>query len=266
MNETNEKLQKLKDYLIELGSVAIAYSAGVDSTFLLAVASEVLGDKAVAITVNSATFPEQENNDAISFCEKRGIKHYSFEVNQLEIPNFKYNPVDKCYICKKELFSRLISFAKDLGIANVVEGSNMDDMGDYRPGARAIKELSVLSPLQVAGLTKAEIRALSKEMDLPTWNKPSMACLATRFVYGEEITKEKLKMVELAERYLYDLGFSQVRVRVHKDIARIELEQGELSKAVEMSNNITDYLKQLGFDYVTLDLNGYKQGSMNINI
>ena len=261
----HEKLRKLKEYLSELGSVAVAFSSGVDSTFLLRTAHEVLGDDVIALTARSCSFPGRELKEAEEFCKSEGIRHIIIESEELAIDGFRQNPRNRCYLCKKELFSKMTQAAEKEGIKFVAEGSNLDDNGDYRPGLKAIAELGIKSPLREAGLTKDDIRALSKEMGLKTWDKPSFACLASRFVYGETITEEKLAMVDKAEQLLLDLGFRQVRVRIHGDIARIEILPAEFSKLMEdaVRDKVNSTLKNLGFSYVAMDLEGYRSGSMN---
>lgn len=260
----NTKLENLKAYLRSLGSVAVAYSSGVDSTFLLKVAHDVLGEKAIAITASSRSFPERETNEAAEFCRANGIKQIVIESEELNIPEFRHNAVDRCYHCKKELFTKIITLAKQNGIEHVCEGSNMDDNGDYRPGLKAVAELGIKSPLRECDLYKEEIRTLSKQMGLPTWNKQSFACLASRFVYGEEITEQKLKMVEKAEQSLLDLGFKQLRVRIHgENLARIEVLPTELEKLLSLRETVVKELRQAGFAYITMDLQGYRIGAMN---
>ena len=217
-NETTiqQKLQHLKEYLRSLGCVAVAFSSGVDSTFLLKVAHDVLGDNVIAVTATSSLFPKREADEAASFCIANGIKQLTVVFNEFDIPEFRENPTNRCYLCKSELFKKIISLAKENETAYVCEGSNVDDMGDYRPGMKAVAELSIKSPLRECGLCKDEIRALSKEMGLSTWDKPSFACLASRFVYGEEINEKKLSMVEKAEEFLLDVGFKQFRVQFRK--------------------------------------------------
>lgn len=262
----DNKFNKLKEYLKSLNSVAIAFSGGVDSTFLLKTAHDVLGDGAVAITAKSCSYPERELNEARAFCQKEGIRHIIVESEELNIDGFSHNPKNRCYLCKTELFHKMRDAAEKLGIAYIAEGSNIDDNGDYRPGLIAVREQGIKSPLQYAELNKNEIRELSKRLGLETWNKQSFACLSSRFVYGEEITEEKLKMVEMAEQYLLDLGFTQVRVRIHGLMARIEIKKEEFAELISVSDNVYTYLKELGFTYVSLDLGGYRTGSMNINI
>lgn len=265
MEERQQKLTRLKDYIAELGSLAVAFSGGVDSTFLLAVAKEVLGDKVLAVTAESASFPKRERSEAEEFCKSRGIRHFFVKSEELDIDGFRQNPVNRCYLCKHELFSEILQLAKEQGLENVAEGSNMDDNGDFRPGLTAVRELGICSPLRYAELTKEEIRALSKDMGLPTWSKPSFACLSSRFVYGEEINEKKLSMVDKAEQLLLDLGFRQVRCRIHGSIARIEIGQEEFEKILreDVRSRVDKECKAFGFSYVTLDLKGYRTGSMN---
>ncbi|MBR1485901.1 MAG: ATP-dependent sacrificial sulfur transferase LarE [Synergistaceae bacterium] len=269
-----EKFEKLCSYLSSLESAAVAFSGGVDSTLLLKVAHDVLGDKSIAVTASSLSFPERELNEAKDFCTKNGISQIIFESEELDIDGFKMNPKNRCYLCKKELFTKILQLAKEYNIKNVIEGSNLDDLGDYRPGLQAITELEIKSPLRFAELTKKEIRELSQNLGLKTWNKPSFACLASRFVYGEEITREKLKMVSTAEDLLMKLGFKQFRVRLHggrnanTSIARIEILPEDFEKIFQEDTRekIYNELKNLGFSYVTLDLKGYRTGSMNEQI
>lgn len=265
MTAVEEKYNALQKYLKGLGSVAVAFSSGVDSTFLLKAAQEALGDRIIAVTAKSCSFPVRELNEAVAFCKENGIKHVICQSEELEIEGFRQNPVNRCYLCKHELFEKIWDIAREYHIEAVAEGSNMDDNGDYRPGLQAVKELQVKSPLRVAGLYKSEIRELSKKMGLPTWNKQSFACLSSRFVYGETIDEKKLSMVDLAEQLLLDMGFHQVRVRIHGMMARIEVLPEEITEIVKPQNRkiITEKLKEYGFSYVSLDLTGYRTGSMN---
>lgn len=246
------KLNKLKEYLSTLSSAAVAFSSGVDSTFLLKIAHEVLGDNVIALTAKSPLFPKRELEEAIQFCKENKIKHIIVDI---DIEEIKHNPQNRCYICKKNIFSKFLEIAKANNISYVLEGSNIDDESDYRPGMQAIKELGILSPLKIAGLTKSEIRQLSNNQ------KPSFACLASRFVYDEEITPEKLEMVEQAEHILFSLGFKQFRVRIHNKLARIEILPEQFDKLIKA--DIYSQFQKLGFEYITMDLKGYRTGSMN---
>lgn len=265
MDLLHEKKARLEEYLRGLGSAAVAFSSGVDSTFLLKTAHDVLGDKAIAVTARSCSFPARELDEARAFCEAEKIEHIIVESEELSIEGFAQNPKNRCYLCKQELFTKIIKIAKEHGIEHVAEGSNTDDNGDYRPGLIAVAELNVKSPLRATELSKSEIRELSKEMGLPTWDKQSFACLSSRFPYGETITEEKLSMVDKAEQRLLDLGFKQVRVRIHGNIARIEIDPVQFPEIIkpEISQPLAEYLHGLGFLYVSLDLDGYKTGSMN---
>lgn len=265
MQSLDEKYENLKQYIKSLKSAVIAFSSGVDSTFLLKTAHDILSDKVIAVTASSCSFPKRELNEAIEFCKKEGIRHIITNSEELKIEGFSHNPKNRCYLCKKELFLKIKKIASQNNIENIMEGSNIDDNSDYRPGMQAIKELDIKSPLQIAGLTKFEIRELSKKLNLPSWNKQSFACLSSRFVYGEEITQEKLKMVDNAEQLLIDLGFNQIRVRIHNKLARIEILPDEFEKLIkkEIREKIVSEFKKLGFTYVSMDLTGYRTGSMN---
>lgn len=262
MSDKQEELEKL---LESYKRVAVAFSSGVDSTYLLKMAQKVLGENVIAVTASSCSFPKRELEEAKTFCRENGIRHIVVESEELDIDGFRQNPKNRCYLCKHELFEKIRSIAKENGIETVVEASNTDDDGDYRPGLVAVKELGIESPLRHVGLSKKEIREYSKELGLPTWNKQSFACLSSRFVYGETISEEKLAMVDQAEQLLLDMGFHQLRVRIHDKLARIEVQPSEFEKIMQEENRtkIFHELKQYGFTYVTLDLQGYRTGSMN---
>ncbi|MBA7495425.1 Pyridinium-3,5-bisthiocarboxylic acid mononucleotide synthase [subsurface metagenome] len=260
-----EKLASLKKILSNMGSVLIAFSGGVDSTFLLKVAHDVLGKKIVAATASSETYPASELEAAKKIARKLGVKHLIIQTEELTKQDFAKNSPQRCYFCKRELFSRLNKIARGQGLNYVADASNYDDLADFRPGRQAGQELGIKSPLKEARLTKAEIRSFSHKMNLPTWNKPSLACLASRIPYGTRITREKLKRIDEGERFLKGLGIRQLRIRDHDGIARIEVPQEEMNLFWQgnMVRLIIDKLKRLGYTYVTLDLEGYRPGSMN---
>ena len=262
---TLAKYEKLKSIIKDFGKIAIAFSGGVDSTFLTKVAKDVLGENAVAVTISSILVTDDELKEADDFCKAENIEHLIYKADVLSIPGFENNPPDRCYICKKAIFTNVQNLVGERGISVIAEGTNVDDDGDYRPGMRAIKELGVRSPLKEAGLTKAEIRELSCMLGLKTWNKPSCACLASRFAYGEVINKDKLDMIYSAECYIRSLGFEQFRVRLQDGIARIELRPADIQKFIEngIKDKVSEKLHALGFKYVSLDLDGYRLGGMN---
>ncbi|SMD15532.1 ATP-dependent sacrificial sulfur transferase LarE [Sporomusa malonica] len=266
MVQLTEKINKLTQMLKEMGTVAVAFSGGVDSSFLAAAAQRVVGDHAVAVTAYSETLPESERQEAIAIARQIGIRHVLLHISELVSEDFVANTPDRCYFCKKERFDALRQWADAEAIAWVLEGSNADDQSDYRPGMRAVDELTgVRSPLLEAGLTKEEIRAISKEWGVPTWNKPSAACLSSRVAFGLPVTAERLKQIELAEAFVKQYCSGQVRVRHHDNLARIEVSQEDIPALAQPDRAalISTELRKLGFTYVTLDLAGYRTGSMN---
>lgn len=263
MLNLEEKYLKLQQILREMGSLAIGFSGGVDSTFLLKVAHDVLGDAAVAITAHSVIHPANEFDEARELAESIGAPHLGFEMG-LENEEFLQNDPNRCYYCKKAVFAKIAELAGEQGLNYVAEGTNYDDLGDYRPGMRAVKELEVRSPLLEAGLTKKEIRELSKRLGLPTWDKPAFACLTSRIPYGERITADKLTRIDGAEQYLRSCGMKQFRARYHDaQTVRIEVLPEDMAYLLEHREEAVARLKDLGFTYITLDLMGYRTGSMN---
>ncbi len=269
MDRLQEKYERLKADLRALGGAAVAFSGGVDSSFLLRAALDALGaERVLAVTAAGRVFPRREGEDAAALCRALGVRQAVVPFDNLAVEGFAANPANRCYLCKRALLGKLIEVARAAGFETVVEGSNADDEGDYRPGMRAVAELGALSPLRAAGLEKAEIRTLSRALGLPTWDKPSCACLASRIAYGEAITAEKLARVERAERRLAELGFRQLRVRVHGNLARVELPPEDMPRLLDpaLRAEIGAFLLGLGFDYAALDLAGYRTGSMNLGL
>lgn len=262
---TEDKNRYLQDTLRTYGTLAVAFSGGVDSCFLLKTAQLVLGERVLALTVDSVFVPRDELNETIAFCRDYGIRQILVQVDVLSIPEVVGNPPDRCYHCKRALFQRMKEIAHREGFRLLAEGSNTDDDSDYRPGRRAVAELEILCPLKDAGLNKAEIRELSRQLGLAGWNKPSQACLASRVPYEEALSEEKLGAIEQAEKLLHSLGFRQCRVRAHRTLARIEIPPDDFERILTEGtrNKVSDALINLGFAYVTLDLVGFRSGSMN---
>jgi pyridinium-3,5-biscarboxylic acid mononucleotide sulfurtransferase len=264
MNPLHDKTSKLKTLLSDMRGCVIGFSGGVDSTLLFAVAVGVLGQRALAVTATSETYPQRELNEARELAERIGGRHRVIVSEELDIPEFQHNPRNRCYYCKHELFGKLRSIADQEGLPCVLDGTNMDDLGGHRPGRQAAQEIGVRSPLEEAGFTKQDIRDLSREMGLPTWDKPAFACLSSRFPYGTAITAERVRRVGQAEEALRELGFRTLRVRYHGDVARLELGPDEFSQAVgTLREAVVERVKLAGFAYVALDLQGYRSGSMN---
>jgi pyridinium-3,5-biscarboxylic acid mononucleotide sulfurtransferase len=261
----NTKEQALCDTLASLGSVIVAYSGGVDSAYLALVANRTLGDRAVAVTADSPSYPERHRQMAAQIAEQFGLRHEVIHTSELERPEYRANPANRCYYCKHELYTRLTAIARDRGFNAVIDGSNADDRGDYRPGREAARAFGVVSPLDEVGLTKAEIRELARRAGLSTWDEPASACLSSRIPYHTEVTEAKLRTIDAAERVLRNLGFRVCRVRHHDTIARLELGREEIARAFEpeIADAIDRELRALGYAHVTIDIRGYRLGSLN---
>jgi pyridinium-3,5-biscarboxylic acid mononucleotide sulfurtransferase len=264
MSQVEQRLAELENIVAPYGSALVAFSGGVDSSLALAIAARVLPkERVLAVTSNNETYLPSELDLAETLARTLGVEHLVVNTRELDNPNYASNPTNRCYFCKNTLYSDLKALAQEKGYACVVDGANKDDEGDYRPGRKAAKELDVVSPLAVAGMGKAEVRELAKHLELPTWDKPALACLSSRFPYGQEITPEKLAQVARAEEYMRRRGYGQVRVRHHGEIARLEIGPDELERAFRERDEISTELKAAGFLYVALDLTGYESGSLN---
>lgn len=269
MTDLTDRLEHLRLILTRPGRLAVAFSGGVDSAFLIRVARDLLpGDRLLALTVRSVLFPQWETREALELARNLGVPHLMLDIDALAAPELSANPPDRCYFCKQALFGRILSEARARGFEAVADGGNLDDLDDYRPGALAVRELGVLSPLREAGLGKAEIRRLSAEMGLGTWNKSAYACLASRVPYGQPLTRETLERVEKAEDFLLGLGFRELRVRCHERLARLEVGPEERSRFFDsqLMDRVHRELSALGFNFVTLDLAGYRSGSLNLDV
>lgn len=262
----DEKFERLKNLLMPLGSAMVAFSGGVDSTFLLKVAHDLLGDRVTALTTTSPTMPDDDRVNALAMAARIGVRrHLVIESNELEVPGYAANPLDRCYLCKHNLFTICRAQAAQLGIEQILDGLNLDDLRDYRPGIKAAAEQRVRHPLVEAELSKAEIRALSRRLELPTWDRPASPCLSSRFPYGTQITPEGLAKVAAGERLLHQLGFKVARVRYHGEMARLEVEPDEISRLLdpEIRERVDRELRRAGFRFVTVDLRGFRSGSLN---
>jgi len=259
------KAAALRDWMASRRSVVVAYSGGVDSALVAAFAHDVLGDRALAVTAESESYPEQHRVLALDVAEAVGLRHEFIRTSELDRPEYRANDTDRCYHCKHELYTHLTALARERGFEVVVDGNNADDRGDYRPGRAAAREFAVRSPLDELGLTKADIRALAQARGLPVWDAPASACLSSRIPYKSEVTPEKLRAIERAERVVRDLGFRVFRVRHHDTVARLELARSEMARALEPEVNaaLVEGLKAAGYTFVALDLQGYRLGSLN---
>jgi len=268
MNAIQQKLERLHAFFAPLESVMVAFSGGVDSTFVLKVAHQSIGDRVLALTTTSPTMPDDDHQSAVEMARLIGARHLVIESNELEVPGYAQNPINRCYLCKHNLFTVCEAKAGELGIATIVDGLNLDDLTDYRPGVQAAGEKRVRHPLVEAELTKAEIRELSRSLGLPTWDRPASPCLSSRFPYGTEITPDGLLKVGEGEKVLHALGFKVARVRYHGDVARIEVEQREVPRLLspELRETVDRELKRIGFRFVTVDLKGFRSGSLNEGI
>lgn len=262
----NKKFENLENILKEMKSVLIAFSGGIDSSLLTKIAFDILKEKALAVTINSSLLTKKELNESRLIAEDIELNHLIIDVDIFKNKNIVKNNHNRCYYCKKEILKRLLKIAKEKNIPSVIDASNYDDLSDYRPGFKAAKELKIRHPFIEAKITKDDIRCYSKKIGLSIWNKPSSACLASRIPYNDKITSDKLRMIDAAEEFLKEKGFKNVRVRLHKNIARIEINKNEFNKIIKISDKLIKIYKEIGFNYTTLDLQGFKSGSMNLGV